>query len=294
MVKHKGIVFGVVLAGVVVCAVLIYVASTFLITGMTPFTKSVAIIEVKGVIAGSDEIIKKIKEYRENDNIAAVVLRINSPGGSAASSQEIHEELVTLAKEKVLVVSMGDVAASGGYYIAVAADYIFANPATTTGSIGVIAETLNMEEALGNLGIKGVVIKSGKFKDTFSPLRPMTEEERDFMQQYINNIFAQFVKAVAEGRKLPEAEVLKIADGRVLTGEQALKLKLIDELGNMEDAINTAAKKAGIEGKPNVIYPEKERPTLLSILLDEVKSGIAEEISGPAFKAEYLMLPWRW
>jgi protease-4 len=290
MVKHKGIALAVALVAVIVFVVLVYIASSFLMTGVFPFSKSVAVIEVKGVIAGSDEIVKKIKEYREDDSIAAVVLRINSPGGSAASSQEIHEELKKLAKEKVLVVSMGDVAASGGYYIAVAANYIFANPATTTGSIGVIAESFNLEQALNTLGIKGVVIKSGKFKDTFSPLRPMTEEERVFLQQYIDNIFAQFVKAVAEGRKLPESEVLKIADGRVITGEQAKKLGLIDELGNMEDAIDKAAKMAGIEGKPNVIYPQKPRPTLLSILLEEVKGGVREELTGSTMGAEYRMI----
>ena len=133
------------------------------------------------------------------------MLRVNSPGGSAAASQEIHEELKKLAKEKPLVISMGDVAASGGFYISVAGNFIYANPATTTGSIGVIAETLDVGEALGRLGIKGVVIKSGKFKDIFSPLRPMTEEERVFMQEYIDNILQQFIKDVAEGGNSPRA-----------------------------------------------------------------------------------------
>ncbi len=291
MVKHKGILIAVILVCLVIVVAGIVVLSTFLTTGVSPFAKSVAIIEVKGVIAGSDDVIKKIKEYRDDDNVAAVVLRINSPGGSAASSQEIYEELKKLAKKKTLVVSMGDVAASGGFYIAVAANYIYANPATTTGSIGVIAETLNVEQALNTLGIKGVVIKSGKFKDTLSPLRPMTEEERAFLQEYIDSIFRQFVKAVADGRKLPESEVLKIADGRVLTGEQALKLKLIDGIGNMEDAIDMAAKKAGIKGKPNVIYPEKERLSLLSILLNEMKSSVSERVLGQTFSAEYRLLP---
>jgi protease IV len=291
MVKHKGILIGVILVCFAIIVAGIWAMTSFVMTGITPFTKSVAIIEVKGVIADSEQIIKKIKEYKENDNVAAVVLRINSPGGSAAASQEIYEELKKLAKEKVLVVSMGDVAASGGYYIAVAAKFIYANPATTTGSIGVIAETLNLEDALNHLGIKGVVIKSGKFKDTFSPLRPMTEEERVFLQEYIDNIFHQFVKDVAEGRKLPESEVIKIADGRILTGEQALNLKLIDGLGNMEDAIAKAAQLAGIEGEPNVIYPEKERPSLLTFLLSEVQDGISGRIADRGFSAEYRMIP---
>lgn len=291
MVKHKGIVIAVILACFVIIVAGVWATAYFVMTGIAPFSKSVAVIEVKGVIADSEEIIRQIKEYKENDNVAAVVLRINSPGGSAAASQEIYEELRKLAKEKILVVSMADVAASGGYYIAVAADFIYANPATTTGSIGVIAETLNFEDALNHLGIKGVVIKSGKFKDTFSPLRPMTEEERVFLQEYIDNIFHQFVKDVAEGRKLPESEVIKIADGRILTGEQALKLKLIDGLGNMEDAIDKAAELAGITGKPNVIYPEKKRPSLVSFLLSEVQDGIAERITDRTFGAEYRMIP---
>ncbi len=291
MVKHKGIVIAVVLVCFVIIVAGVWAMLSFVMTGIAPFSKSVAVIEVKGVISDSEETIKKIKEFKENDNVAAVVLRVNSPGGSAAASQEIFEELKKLAEKKILVVSMGDVAASGGYYISVAADFIYANPATTTGSIGVIAETLNVEDALNRLGIKGVVIKSGKFKDTFSPLRPMTEEERAFLQEYIDNIFQQFVKDVAESRKLPESEVIKVADGRIITGEQALKLKLIDGLGNMEDAIDKAAKLAGIEGKPNVIYPEKKRPSLLSILLSEVPGGLADGIIDRSFKAEYRMIP---
>ncbi|MBN2225709.1 MAG: signal peptide peptidase SppA [Deltaproteobacteria bacterium] len=291
MVKHKGIVIAVILTCFVIIVAGVWGIVSFVMTGIAPFTKSVAVIEVKGVIADSEEIIKQIKEYKENSNVAAVVLRVNSPGGSAAASQEIYEELKKLAKEKILVVSMGDVAASGGYYISVAADFIYANPATTTGSIGVIAEMLNIEEALNHLGIKGIVIKSGKFKDTFSPLRPMTEEERVFLQEYIDDIFHQFVKDVADGRKLPESEIIKIADGRIITGQQALKLKLIDGLGNMEDAIDKAAELAGIEGKPNVIYPEKKRPSLLSILLSEVRGGLSERISDRNFRAEYRMIP---
>ncbi len=291
MVKHKGILVAVILTCFVIIVAGVWAMVSFVMTGIAPFTKSVAVIEVKGVISDSEETIKKIKEFKENDNVAAVVLRVNSPGGSAAASQEIYEELKKLAKEKILVVSMADVAASGGYYISVAADFIYANPATTTGSIGVIAETLNVEDALNHLGIKGVVIKSGKFKDTFSPLRPMTDEERVFLQEYIDNIFHQFVKDVAEGRKLPESEIIKIADGRIITGQQALKLKLIDGLGNMEDAIDKAAELAGIEGKPNVIYPEKKRSSLLSFLLSEVRAGIDEHIADRSFKAEYRMIP---
>jgi protease-4 len=291
MVKHKGIVAAVILVCFIIVVAGIWAMASFVKTGIAPFTKSVAIIEVKGVISDSTDVIKQIKEYKENTSVAAVVLRVNSPGGSAAGSQEIHEELKKLAKEKPLVVSMGDVAASGGFYISVAGDFIYANPATTTGSIGVIAETLDVGDALGRLGIKGVVVKSGKFKDIFSPLRPMTQEERVFMQEYIDNILQQFIKDVAEGRKLPQSEVVKIADGRIFTGEQALKLKLIDGLGNMEDAIDKAAKLGGITGKPNVIYPEKERPSLLSFLLSEARSGLAEGMADRGFGAEYRMIP---
>jgi protease-4 len=291
MVKHKGIVITVILLCFIIVIAGIWAMVSFVKTGIAPFTKSVAIIEVKGVISDSTEVNKQIKEYRENGNVAAVVLRVNSPGGSAAASQEIYEELKKLAKEKPLVVSMGDVAASGAFYISVAGKYIYANPATTTGSIGVIAETLDVGDALGRLGIKGVVVKSGKFKDIFSPLRPMTEEERQFMQAYIDNILQQFIKDVAEGRKLPEGDVAKIADGRIFTGEQALKLKLVDGLGNMEDAIDKAAELGGIKGKPNVIYPEKKRPSILSILLSEFKGDLTERLADRSFGAEYRMVP---
>ncbi len=188
-----------------------------------------------------------------------MVLRIESPGGAVGPSQEIHGEILRLKEKKTVVASMGAVAASGGYYAAVAADRIMANPGTITGSIGVIVEFVNAQELLGKIGLKGYVVKSGKFKDVGSPLREMEKEERELLQTLINDVNGQFIKAVAEGRGLKTEEVKKIADGRIFTGAQAKELKLVDELGGLSDAIALSASLAGIEGEPSVIYPERQK-----------------------------------
>ncbi len=269
MAKKKYIMVIVIIGISIILLSLMFSVANYLVSGIAPFSKAVAVIKVEGIIIESEDVMSKIKEFREDEEVAAVVLRINSPGGGVAASQEIYEELKKLSEEKVLVTSMGEIAASGGYYIACAADYIFANPGTTTGSIGVIIETLNLEEALDTLGIKGVVLKSGKYKDVGSPLREMTPEERAFLQKFIDNVFQQFIGTVAEERGLSEDEVRKIADARILTGEQALELRLVDELGNLEDAIDKAAELSGIKGNPRVIYPKKKEFSLISLLLGE-------------------------
>jgi protease-4 len=266
-----------------------------MVAGIQPFSKGVGIIKVEGVIYDSGDVIKNIKDFKKREDIAAVVLRVESPGGGVAAAQEIYEELKKLSEEKVVVTSMGGVAASAGYYISLGSNYIFANPGTTTGSIGVILQGLEFHNALDSLGIKGFIIKSGKFKDTGTPFREMTAEEREYLQEYIDNIFQQFVKVVVVERKLPMEKVLEIADGRILSGEQALNLKLIDELGNMEDAIDRAAEMAGIEGEPKVVYPPKKRTSLLSVLLEDMKSGLVEglykELIENGLRAEYRLVP---
>jgi protease-4 len=175
-----------------------------------------------------------------------------------------------------VLVSMGSVAASGGYYIACAADKILANPGTITGSIGVIVESLNVEELLRKLGLKSAVVKSGKHKDLGSPMRPMTEEERNLLQGVLDSVHGQFIRAVAEGRNLPEEEVRELADGRIFSGEQAKALGLVDELGNLEDTIALAAQMTGIKGEPEVLYPEKKRFSLIDLLLQETMQQIRE------------------
>ncbi|MFH1258279.1 MAG: signal peptide peptidase SppA [Elusimicrobiota bacterium] len=202
---------------------------------------------------GSDHIVRKLHSIRENKSVKAVVLRINSPGGSVAAVQEIYKEVMELRKEKkVVVASMGDVAASGGYYIASAADKIVANPGTITGSIGVIMEFGNLAELFRKIGVNIEVIKSGKYKDISSFSRSITEEEKLILQGLINDAYEQFVQSIVQGRKMDETKVRNLADGRIFTGSQALREGLVDSLGNFEEAIALAAQLANIKGKPEV------------------------------------------
>lgn len=224
---------------------------------------AIGLIAVEGTIAagegglfsgegGGDRLLEKIRRAGD-DPVKALVVRINSPGGSAAASQEIYAELKKIReKGKIVVVSMADVAASGGYMIACAADYIVANPATVTGSIGVIIDATNTQGLYNLLGIEYEVIKSGEFKDTLNPARPLTDAEKELLEVMVGDIYDQFVDTVVEGRGLSREKVLTYADGRVFTGQQALKIGLVDELGNLYDALDIAAEKAGIEGKPQI------------------------------------------
>lgn len=202
----------------------------------------------------ADRVVSSLKAFSENDRIKAVILKINSPGGSVGAVQEIYAQVQKLRqKGKKVVVSMGDVAASGGYYIAAAADKIVANPGTLTGSIGVILEIGTMQELLKKVGVKIETIKSGKMKDIGNFSRAMTEEERTLLQGLINNSYDQFVQAIVAGRGMDKQKVLSLADGRIYTGEQAMAAGLIDSLGNYDDAIKVAADLAGIKGQPKVV-----------------------------------------
>jgi protease-4 len=207
----------------------------------------------------------------KKDDVKAVVLRVDSPGGVVAPSQEIYEEVKKFAVKKKIIVSMGSLAASGGYYISAPATLIYANPGTITASIGVIIKLSNIESLMDKIGIKSTVIKTGKFKDSGSPVREMTAEDRAMFQSVIDSTHNQFVKAVAAGRKLPEDEVRRIADGRVLSGEQALELKLVDRLGTLQDAIEEAGRLAGIKGEPGVILPPKKKLNYLDMLSGNVE-----------------------
>lgn len=234
----------------------------------------VGLVEVRGLIVDSQEIVKQLDALLKDDNVKAVVLRIESPGGVVGPSQEIYAEVKKLSARKKVVVSMGSVAASGGYYIAVAANRIFANPGTITGSIGVLMRFSNLEGLMGKIGMKSFTLKTGKFKDVGSPARPMTAQEKAMLQGVIENTHAQFVRAVAEGRKLPEADVRSIADGRIFTGEQALALKLVDRIGTLQDAIDEAGKLGGIKGEPEIIRPPKKKKLLLDLLVEETAARI--------------------
>jgi signal peptide peptidase SppA, 36K type len=258
------------------------VAAAFLIPGLKNRRtggerEKVAIIYVDGVIVGgrgqvgllsesggTDAIIKQLHQARDDAAVKAVVLRINSPGGSAPASQEVGTEIRKLrATGKVVVASMGDMAASGGYWLAAVTDRIYANPATLTGSIGVYIPYANWQELYKKLGIQAEKIKSGPHKDILSPERPMTAEERAIIQVMVDDLYEQFVAVVAEGRKMDPVRVRQLADGRVYTGSQAKELGLVDEMGTMYDAIDGAAALAGITGKPAVKEYGKVSPWTL-------------------------------
>jgi len=281
-----------VLVGVAIFAslVVLFTVSVFIagINGSFLIGDAVGVVEVKGLIVDSKETIKHLHEFRDNDKVKAIVLRIDSPGGVVGPTQEIYEEVGKLAAAKKVVVSMGSVAASGGYYIATPAYRIFANPGTVTGSIGVLMKLSNIEGLLGKIGLKSYVLKSGRFKDTGSPVRTMTMVDKAVLQGVIDNMHGQFVRAVAKGRKIPEAEVARIADGRIFSGEQALRLKLVDSMGNLQDAVAEAGKLAGIKGEPEVLYPPEKKKLLTDWLMEDVIGGFAGRLKQESgFDAKY-------
>lgn len=253
-----------------------------------PIGDRIALVHIEGLITDSEETMEELKEYVKNPAIKAIVLRIDSPGGAVAPSQEIYEEVRKAAAKKNVLVSMGSVAASGGYYIASPATRIIANPGTLTGSIGVIMEIPNIEGLMNKLGIKTEVVKSGRHKDIASIFRGIGEEERVILQGVLDNVHEQFIKAVAEGRKMLPEDVKKIADGKVFTGEQALKIGLIDELGNLEDTVQAAAKLSGIKGEP-VIVSKKERFSLIDLIRNKIPKEWTD--ISPSVKVKYLFTP---
>jgi protease-4 len=261
----------------------VFIAKALLGTDERHFVQKpgIGLVEVKGMILDSRETVRQLRHFLKNDDIKAVVLRVDSPGGVVAPSQEIYEEVRKFAAKKKIVVSMGSLAASGGYYISAPATLIYANPGTITASIGVIIKLSNIEALMDKIGIKATVIKTGKFKDSGSPVRELTVEDRAMFQSVIDSTHNQFIKAVASGRKLPEDDVRRIADGRVLSGEQALALKLVDRLGTLQDAIEEAGRLAGIKGEPEVILPPKRKLNYLDLL----SGGVEETFEGALNKA---------
>ncbi|MBM4261661.1 MAG: signal peptide peptidase SppA [Deltaproteobacteria bacterium] len=221
----------------------------------------VGVLQVQGAIEDSHEVLRELKRFKEAPWIKAVVVRIDSPGGAVAPTQEIFEEILKARKAKPLIASLGSTAASGGYYIAAACEKIVANPGSLTGSIGVIMQLNNVEELMKKIGVKGLNIKSGVNKDIGSPFAPLSVEGREILQSLVDNVHSQFVSAVAKGRNLDEGQVRRLADGRIYSGAQAKELGLVDQLGNLEDAIELAAKRGGVGAHPSVYYsrPEQER-----------------------------------
>ncbi|MEJ5300293.1 MAG: signal peptide peptidase SppA [Thermodesulforhabdaceae bacterium] len=236
----------------------------------------IGIIWVKGLIADSREYIEGLKFFRENPKVKAIILRVDSPGGGVSAAQEIYREVEKTKSVKPVVASLGGMATSGGYYISCIANKVVANPGTVTGSIGAIAVFPNFEKLFEKIGYSTVVIKSGEFKDTGNPSRPMTPEEETLLKDTILEVHDQFVKDVARARGMEESAVRQIADGRILTGAKAKSLGLVDELGNLQDAIELAKSLAHIEGKPQVIYHEKKKKLLDIILGEEATSNLRD------------------
>jgi len=219
----------------------------------------VALVRVEGAILDVRDTVDLVRSYQKNSRVRALVLRVDSPGGGVVASQELYDALVAFKTSgKPVVTSMGTVAASGGYYISAPSDLIMANPGTLTGSIGVIMSLANVQKLLDKLGVSAVTLKAGAHKDMGSPFRELTDEERALLQGVMDDIHDQFIQAVADGRGKGADEIRALADGRIFTGRQAVKAGLVDELGNLEQAIQRAGELAGIEGRPRVI--EREVP----------------------------------
>ncbi len=252
----------------------------------------IGVVEINGMLTSSEPAVKQLIEFKDDDSIKAVILRVDSPGGAVAPSQEIHDEVSRVAEMKPVVVSMASVAASGGYYVSIPAQRILANPGTITGSIGVIMQVTNLQELYGKLGLKNQVVKSGEHKDLGSPLRPMSFEDRQILQSVIDDVYDQFVTAVSTGRKLPLDKVKRLADGRIFTGRQAKEAGLIDELGGMQDAIRAAAELAGIVGEPKLVYPPKDKESVLKYFIEESASQVGRALQQKQQGAPAMQYLW--
>ncbi len=270
--------------------VLGFLFSFLIFKGGNSFTlgEKVAVLEVEGVLFESKPFIQSLTQIRNTDDIKALIVRIDSPGGSVGASQEIYRELLKVKDKKPVVASMGSVGASGGYYLACGANKIFANPGTITGSIGIIAQFVNYEKLAEWAKIDVETIKSGELKDVGSPFREMTEAEREYIKDLMDNVHSQFKQVVSESRGIDSEKVREIADGRVFTGEQAKTLGLVDELGNLGDAVRTAADLAGIEGEPSLIYYPKEKFNILDLLSRFKSEKIIDSLLDRSFGLFYL------
>jgi protease-4 len=255
--------------------------------------EKVGVIEVVGVIANSRETIEQLKRFREDEDIRAIVIRVDSPGGVVGPSQEIYREIVRTKATKKVIASMGAVAASGGYYVIAGTDGIVANPGTITGSIGVIMQYTNFQELFSKIGLSPVVIKSGIYKDAGSPVRAMTPEEQRYLTAFVERLHEQFVAAIAEGRQLDLAKVQDLADGRIYTGQDAKDLGLVDRIGNLEDAVEWAGRLAGIEGKIVAVYPPEKKISILRLLSESALKDLVGHVTRPGMTAEYIYTPTR-
>ncbi len=251
------------------------------------FGNKIALVELEGEIIDSRDIVRQFKKYMNDESVQAIVFRIDSPGGGITPSQEIFEMIKKVrAKGKPVIASMGSVAASGGYYVACAADTIVANPGTITGSIGVIIQYPNVDKLLDKIGVEFNTIKSGQFKDAMSPFRDMTKAENSYLQEFLMSAYYQFLNAVSVSRGIDTASLRPFADGRVFTGQKAKEIGLVDVLGTYEDAIAIAAKAINMDGEPHTIREHKRRPSFFEMFFDEdAEANVKAAFSLPTYKS---------
>src|ERR1700722_9960474 len=240
------------------------------------FGDRIGVVDLDGVILSPQPVVGQLKKFGDDSSIKAIILHVNSPGGGVAASEEIYREVkrIRAEKKKKIIVSIETVGASGAFYVAAASDKIYADQGSVVGSIGVIAEWMNYGDLLKWAKLKNVVIKTGEFKDTGNPARDLTPNEQAYMQSLIDNMFGQFVHAVADGRGMKYDDVKSIANGKVWTGEQAQSMKLIDNVGDFEAAVKDTAKSVGISGEPTLVHPEKDRRTMLDLLTGDISQWI--------------------
>ncbi len=240
--------------------------------GITSFGDRIGVVDLDGVILSPQPVVGQLKKFGDDSSIKAIIIHVNSPGGGVAASEEIYREVKRIREEKKkrIVVSIETVGASGAYYVASASNKIYADQGSIVGSIGVIAQWVNYGDLLKWAKLKDVVLKTGEFKDTGNPSRDMTPNEQAYMQDLINNMFGQFVKAVADGRSMKFEDVKSIANGKVWTGEQAKSMNLIDGVGDFEAAVADTAKSVGIKGEPTLVRPDRDRKTLMDLLMGDV------------------------
>jgi len=242
------------------------------------FGDRIGVVDLDGVILSPQPVVDQLKKFGDDSSIKAIILHVNSPGGGVAASEEIYREVKRIREEKKkrVVVSIETVGASGAYYVASASNKIYADEGSIVGSIGVIAQWVNYGDLLKWAKLKDVVLKTGEFKDTGNPARDLTPAEQAYMQSLIDNMFGQFIQAVASGRGMKFDDVKAIANGKVWTGQQAKEMKLIDEVGDFEAVVKDTAKSVGISGEPTLVHPEKDRKTLLDLLLGDVSKYLPD------------------
>jgi len=248
-------------------------------TSLTGFGDKIGVVDLEGVIIDPSVIVPQLKKFGDDDSIKAIIIRVNSPGGGVAASEEIYREVKRIRdeKKKRIVASISTVGASGAYYVSSATNKIYADNGSVVGSIGVIAEWVNYGDLLHWAKLKQEILKVGEFKDTGDPTRDMTPAERQYMQSLIDNMYGQFVQAVADGRHVKPEDIKAIADGRVWTGQQALSMHMIDQLGDFQSAVEDTAKSVGIKGEPVLVRPQKDRKTLLDLLFGDLSQWLPSQ-----------------